>query len=175
MTRQEAIDAAPVGRGVYWTSFVAGMLLSPVFLGLAVFSARKSVGLAVVVVLIAVTTAVMAAQAAERLFYSVRAAERTASISDKQRLWMRRARTFLLLSYAVMGAAWIGMFIVTGPMHGVFIYLQVLWMVPYILLNILADVQGKQVGAMRLSLKLGNGIPQREMGPLRSKHWGDRG
>ncbi|MGA7156214.1 MAG: hypothetical protein WBY53_05185 [Acidobacteriaceae bacterium] len=175
MTRQEAIDAAPAGRGTYWSSLVMAGMGCLFFLGLSVFALRRSVTMSVIIFAMAMVMAAMMAQSAERLFYPERAAERTASLSDSQRIWIRRLRVWLVVAYGVIGAIWMVLFLVGGTMHQLSIDLQVFWWSPYMVASILADLQGERMGVTPFVGRRGVNRPQGPLVPLRSEHWGERG
>jgi hypothetical protein len=175
MTRQEAIDAAPGSRGNYWSSFVVAMLGSVLIAALMLFAIRKSIPLAAGIAAMALVMGAMAAQFAERLFYPERAAMRTASLTDTQRLWMSRLRTGLTAGFGVLFAVSIVLFLFPEQYRRLSNGLRVIAWMLYMLAHLCADLLGERIGGAGLRKRGGTNILHAELQPLRSEHWGERG
>jgi len=175
MTRQEAIDIAPNSRKTYWSSFVVAALFSSVLWGFAVFATRKSAWLEAGSVLSGLVMLASAAQCWERIFRPERAAERSASLRYTQRAWIQRIRTGLMVCFAGLFAVSIVLFCFSEAQQKISNDLRIFMWTPYMLVLVLADLQGERIGVPRVSKRPGANILQGTLGPLQSEHWGERG
>lgn len=174
MTRQEAIDAAPRSRRGYWFTLITGAVLATLFFVFAVLLKHKSVGVAAGSAGIGLVMVTLAAQAAERLFRPERAATRSASLSDQQKLWIKRTRTWFTAGFIGGTAVWAVMVCLPGhEAHRVYEPLQLFAWTPFMLMQVLADLVGDTVdGANRKSRGETSLVLQGRCTPLRSEHWG---
>lgn len=175
MTRAEAIEAAPNSPGTYGSWLAGTGFMCIVFFVFSVLGIRKSGWLESIAVFITLVMIAAAVLCWERIFRPERAAERNASLSDKQRQWMKLARTTLIVCGSLLFAISMVLFCLSDRQLILSNDLRLLVFPLFGLAAIFADLLGERIGGVRQGSGTGANLLQGNLGPVRSEHWGERG
>jgi hypothetical protein len=173
MTREQAIAAAPSSRSNYWGAF---LVCSIGFVGFAMreltslFSLRKHASSSWLSTLIfEALLALVAVQAGERLFYPVRAAQRTLSMEPVAQRWVQLLESkFVSLLFGTMLLPVLALFV------GVQIRFSFLWLFGWLAHQVVSDVLGRDPAAAPTRRnEPTNQFLLTNIEPLHSQHWGE--
>jgi hypothetical protein len=172
MTREEAISQSPSGRKSYWFALV---VCTPMALAFACDAFGQDLSLFIRFIAIGGTCIFLltALQSAERLFYPQRAAARSSSWPEVQRLWIGRIGS-------AAGVCFIGLFFFafiarhSGLMERANAQdLEVLAWGLALLNNALRDLLGERIYSAR-RIQRPTPVPWTQLSPIHSDYWGRR-
>jgi uncharacterized membrane protein YhaH (DUF805 family) len=173
MTRDEAIAAAPSSRRSYWWVFGAGLFVSLLYLCGAGYTLSKPISFSWVLIAGFAVMSLITLQSWERLFHPEHAAERSASLTAKQRKRIETARTGCLWAVGLLFVAFVIAFMLPATHHSLARDFQAIYYAPMILAHVCSDLLGERLYRSPASGVRRRRIPVQEMKPIQSEHWGE--
>jgi hypothetical protein len=174
MTREEAITAAPRRRDGYWRQFVFGAvfgvgLIVTRLVSLLMRKKYSSGGWGTDLVFTSLCL-LIALPAAERLFYPIRAAKRTASLGPVAMKWLLRLEKFFLC--LVIGSILVGL--IAPISHVGFLSGSDLVILSYALFLLVSDVLGVEPARFTfIRAERSEQLHVTSLKPLQSERWGE--
>jgi hypothetical protein len=168
MTQEEAIALRPDSRASYWIGLSVGGVFCLVVPAFAI-ALHRSLSDVLESCLFGLILSLLALQAAERLFWPLRAAERTASLSSVAN---SRIETLVSILHISGFVVWAVSFI--GGRRGNSAALVGLSLI--MLAHFLADLRGTRLYSVynTLASRPPSGIDFRQRQAIHSEHWGER-